>query len=147
MGEPKREKRYVPVVVRFDAEGQLRPLTIEFDEGHKYPVDKVLDVCRAACQTVGGVGGALYHPHSGAGTASLAGKEQVVCGGNQIARCPASYCCWNASSVLRIASRSEPYKACPSISPPESVSILSACTPRWERISSTICLSCSLSIG
>ena len=56
MSEPKREKRYVPVVVRFDEQGQLRPLTIEFDEGHKYPVDRVLDVCRAACQTVGCVG-------------------------------------------------------------------------------------------
>ena len=56
MNNPKREKRYVPVVVRFDEEGRLRPLTIEFDEEHKYPVDRVLDVCRAACQTVGGVG-------------------------------------------------------------------------------------------
>lgn len=56
MSKTKREKRYVPVVVRFDTEGQLRPLTIEFDEEHKYSVDRVLDVCRAACQTVGGVG-------------------------------------------------------------------------------------------
>ena len=56
MSEAKREKRYVPVVVRFDAEGQLRPLEIECDEEHKYAVDRVLDVCRAACQTVGGVG-------------------------------------------------------------------------------------------
>jgi len=56
MDEMKREKRYVPVVARFDEEGVLRPLTIEFDEEHKYPVDRVLDVCRAACQTVGGVG-------------------------------------------------------------------------------------------
>lgn len=46
----------MPVVVRFEAEGQLRPLEIEFDEKHKYAVDRVLDVCRAACQTVGGVG-------------------------------------------------------------------------------------------
>ena len=56
MGEIQREKKYVPVVVRFDTEGNLRPLTIEFDEEHKYPVDRVLDVCRAACQTGGGVG-------------------------------------------------------------------------------------------
>ena len=56
MDEVQRKKRYVPVVVRFDAEGQLQPLTIEFDEDHKYAVDRVLDVCRAACQTVGGVG-------------------------------------------------------------------------------------------
>ena len=38
----QREKRYVPVIVRFDAEGKLRPLEIEFDESHKYPVDKIL---------------------------------------------------------------------------------------------------------
>ena len=56
MSEAQREKRYVPVVVRFDADGQLRPLEIEFDEEHKYPVDRVLGVRRAACQTVGGVG-------------------------------------------------------------------------------------------
>lgn len=52
----KREKRYVPVIVRFDAAGKLRPLEIEFDEAHKYPVDKIQDVRRAACQSVGGVG-------------------------------------------------------------------------------------------
>lgn len=52
----KRRKQYVPVVVRFDTEGKLRPLVIEFDEKHKYPVDRVLDVRRAACQRVGGVG-------------------------------------------------------------------------------------------
>ena len=49
----EREKRYVPVIVRFDADGKLRPLEIEFDESHKYPVDKILDVRRAACQSVG----------------------------------------------------------------------------------------------
>ena len=52
----ERIKQYVPVVVRFDAEGKLRPLEIEFSEGVKYTVDKVLDVRRAACQSVGGVG-------------------------------------------------------------------------------------------
>ncbi len=52
----KRRKQYVPVVVRFDTEGKLRPLVIEFDEEHRYPVDRVLDVRRAACQRVGGVG-------------------------------------------------------------------------------------------
>lgn len=56
MNKSQREKRYVPVTVRFDTDGNLRPLEIEFNEAHKYPVDRVLDVCRAACQTVGGVG-------------------------------------------------------------------------------------------
>lgn len=52
----EREKRYVPVVVRFDTTGKMRPVLIEFDESHKYPVDQILDVRRAACQSVGGVG-------------------------------------------------------------------------------------------
>ena len=48
----KREKRYVPVVVRFDTSGKMRPLVIEFDEEHKYEVDAVLDVKRRACERV-----------------------------------------------------------------------------------------------
>ena len=52
----QRKKRYVPVIVRFDADGKLRPQIIEFDEEHKYTIDKILDVRRAACQSVGGVG-------------------------------------------------------------------------------------------
>ena len=52
----EREKRYVPVIVRFEADGKLRPLAIQFVEAHSYPVDQVLDVRRAACQSVGGVG-------------------------------------------------------------------------------------------
>lgn len=40
----EREKRYVPVIVRFEADGKLRPLEIQFDEAHRYPVDKILDV-------------------------------------------------------------------------------------------------------
>ena len=52
----KRRKEYVPVVARFDAEGKMRPLVIEFNEKHKYPVNQVLDMRRAACQRVGGIG-------------------------------------------------------------------------------------------
>ena len=52
----QRKKRYVPVVVRFDADGKSRPQIIELNEEHRYVIDKVLDVRRAACQTVGGVG-------------------------------------------------------------------------------------------
>ena len=54
--EQKRKKKYVPVIVRFDTAGKLRTLVVEFDAGHKYQIDKVLDVRRAACQRVGGVG-------------------------------------------------------------------------------------------
>ena len=52
----RRKKKYIPVVVRFETDGRLRPLVVEFDEAHKYRVDRVLDVRRAACQRVGGVG-------------------------------------------------------------------------------------------
>ena len=50
------EKRYVPVTVHFDAGGKMRPIEIEFDETRRYHIDKILDVRRAACQSVGGVG-------------------------------------------------------------------------------------------
>lgn len=52
----EREKKYVPVVARFDCDGKIRPLVIEFDSERKYPVDQILDVRRAACRSVGGVG-------------------------------------------------------------------------------------------
>lgn len=50
------KKVYVPVTVRFDTTGKLRPLEIEFDQEHRYAIDKILDVRRAACESVGGVG-------------------------------------------------------------------------------------------
>lgn len=49
------EKVYVPVVVHIDENGKYEPKVIEFD-GRRFLVDKVLDSCRAACQSVGGVG-------------------------------------------------------------------------------------------
>lgn len=51
-----RVKKYVPVLVHFDQEGKMRPVMIEFDEGQKFEIDKIVDVRRAACQSVGGVG-------------------------------------------------------------------------------------------
>ena len=38
--QEQREKRYVPVQVRFDTEGNMRPMVIEFDEAHAYTIDK-----------------------------------------------------------------------------------------------------------
>ena len=52
----ERFKRYVQVVVRFSTDGKLRPLVVEFDDVHHYKIDRILDVRRAACQSVGGVG-------------------------------------------------------------------------------------------
>ena len=42
--QEQREKRYVPVQVRFDTEGNMRPMIIEFDEAHAYTIDKVTDM-------------------------------------------------------------------------------------------------------
>ena len=53
----ERCKRYVQVVVRFAEAGKLRPLVVEFDRTHHYKIERILDVRRAACQSVGGVGG------------------------------------------------------------------------------------------
>ena len=52
----EREEKYVPVIVRFEQDGKMRPLEIEFKKGERYPIDKILDIRRAACQSVGGVG-------------------------------------------------------------------------------------------
>jgi len=57
--EEIRDRKFVPVTVRFDETGKMRPVEIEIDDenGYKtYKVDKVLDVRRAACQSAGGVG-------------------------------------------------------------------------------------------
>ena len=51
-----RIKKYVPVLVHFDQEGKMTPVMIEYDEGQKFEIDKIVDVRRAACQSVGGVG-------------------------------------------------------------------------------------------
>ena len=45
-------------------------IEIEFDEIRRYHIDKILDVRRAACQSVGGVG-EIYLPHTGQGELSL----------------------------------------------------------------------------
>lgn len=52
----ERTKKYVSVTVRFDEAGKIHPLEIEYDEGQRFVIDKVLDVRRAACQSAGGVG-------------------------------------------------------------------------------------------
>jgi len=52
----KYERKYVPVIARFSEDGALRPMLIEFDETRSYPVDKILDVKRVACEKAGGIG-------------------------------------------------------------------------------------------
>lgn len=49
-------KVYVAVTARFDTEGHVTPLSIEWEDGHIYEVDKVLDIRRAASLKAGGQG-------------------------------------------------------------------------------------------
>ena len=47
---------YVKVVVRFDEEGGIHPLSIEWEDGRSFAVDRVTDVRRAASTKVDGQG-------------------------------------------------------------------------------------------
>ena len=41
-------KVYVGVKARFEPNGKLFPLSIAWEDGHEYEIDRVLNVCRAA---------------------------------------------------------------------------------------------------
>lgn len=47
---------YVRVIVEFDEEGGVHPLSIAWEDGRKFEVDRVLDVRRAASTKAGGQG-------------------------------------------------------------------------------------------
>lgn len=49
-------KVYVAVSARFDLNGGLTPVTITWEDGHEYGIDRVLDVRRAASLKAGGAG-------------------------------------------------------------------------------------------
>ena len=47
---------YVSVVVRYDESGGVRPLSITWEDGRTFEVDRLLDVRRAAATKAGGQG-------------------------------------------------------------------------------------------
>ena len=47
---------YVKVIAEFDEAGEIRPISIIWEEGRRFEVDRVLDVRRAASTKVGGQG-------------------------------------------------------------------------------------------
>jgi hypothetical protein len=49
-------KVYVKVVAEFDTTGKVRPISIEWEDGHVYAVDKLIDTRMAASTKVGGQG-------------------------------------------------------------------------------------------
>lgn len=49
-------KVYVDVTVHYNQAGEARPLTIEWEDGRVFAVDRLLDVRRAASLRTGGSG-------------------------------------------------------------------------------------------
>ena len=47
---------YIDVTARFTPEGKVLPLFINWEDGRRFPIDRVLDVCRAAYLKQGGIG-------------------------------------------------------------------------------------------
>lgn len=47
---------YVKVVVECSPEGAVKPLTVEWEDGRRFEVDRLLDVRRAASTKAGGQG-------------------------------------------------------------------------------------------
>ena len=47
---------YVNVIARHDEQGGVRPLEVEWEDGRRFEVDKLLDVRRAAELKAGGQG-------------------------------------------------------------------------------------------
>ena len=55
-GIDSREKRYVKVVACIDEDGRVTPLSVEWEDGRVYEIDRVLDRRHAASLKVGGTG-------------------------------------------------------------------------------------------
>ena len=70
MKEQRRYKVFVHVTLDVGRDGGIRPLTIEWLDGHVYEVDKLKDVRRAASTKVGG-GGMRY-------TVQIAGRDTFL---------------------------------------------------------------------
>ena len=49
-------RAYVKVVAEFTPEGAVAPLSVEWEDGRKFEVDKLLDVRRAVATKAGGQG-------------------------------------------------------------------------------------------
>lgn len=52
----ERRKVYVEVTLKVTAEGDVRPLTITFEDGCVYKIDRLKHRCRAHATKVGGTG-------------------------------------------------------------------------------------------
>lgn len=49
-------KMMVEVIARFDKEGKITPLTVVWEDGRRFEIDRVLEARRAASLKAGGIG-------------------------------------------------------------------------------------------
>lgn len=52
----ERRKVFVEVMLKVSPEGEIRPLTITFENGKTYEIDRLRQKCRAHATKVGGTG-------------------------------------------------------------------------------------------
>lgn len=52
----QKRKIYVKVVAEFDTEGRIMPVSLTWEDGTVYEIDRVLECRKAASQKAGGVG-------------------------------------------------------------------------------------------
>ena len=50
------EKVYVDVLAKYEKSGKIVPMSVIWDDGRKFQVDRVIDVRRRASLKVGGIG-------------------------------------------------------------------------------------------
>lgn len=50
------EKTFIQVTAEFDADGRMRPVSLKWENGRVYTIDRVTDVRMAAAMKVGGQG-------------------------------------------------------------------------------------------
>ena len=55
MSGEKKVKRYVCVTTRTDEDGRMRPMSVQWYDGHYYPIDKIHKIARESSD-VGGDG-------------------------------------------------------------------------------------------
>lgn len=49
-------KKYIEVIAKFNTEGEIVPLVIIWEDGHKFEIDRILDIRPAASLKAGGAG-------------------------------------------------------------------------------------------
>ena len=50
------KKVFVEVNVKFDSEGRMIPLSINWEDGRLFEIDKIIDIRKAASLKAGGIG-------------------------------------------------------------------------------------------